>query len=81
MLAMTEDDLVVRLTELTGMSPQDIRDVLSLPPDAQAAVVKTYADQSWAQSKDTLGAIISALETAGAVAGAASAIVAFAALL
>ena len=78
---MNESDLVVRLTELTGLSPQDIRDVLALPPDAQAAVVQTYADQSWAKSPDTLGAIISALETAGAVAGAASAIVAFAALL
>lgn len=78
---MNEDDLVVRVTELTGLDPQEIRDLLSLPPEEQKAVVQTYAGLDWAKSKDTLGAIISAFETAGAVAGAASAIVAFAALL
>lgn len=81
MQPMTEEDLLVELTNLTGMSAQDWADFLSLPPDAQLLAARTYKACDWAQSPDTIGAIISAFETAGSIAGAASAIVAFTALL
>ena len=81
MPTLTKEDLLVELTNLTGMSAQDWEDFLSLPPEAQNVVAHTYRSCDWAQSPDTIGAIISAFETAGSIAGAASAIIAFTALL
>lgn len=78
---MTADQAYVALSTKTGMSPDEWRDFLSCSPDQQKVLARVYAEQNWAKSRDTLADVIGIFETAGAIAGAASAIVAFAALL
>ncbi len=67
-------DLIVVLTTKTGLSADELSDLLACTPDQQAAMVKVYKDQSWVRDPNTLGNIINILETAGAVAGAVAGI-------
>lgn len=83
----TSAELLAELASLTGMTPAEWQDFLSLPPEAQAITAQTYRDLSWATSPDTFGKVLAVLGLLGTiaadvsgVAGAVSAVSALRAL-
>lgn len=73
-----------QLATKTGLSPDEWRDFLNCTPPQQAAIAKSYCDQSWVQSRDVLGDVLAVLgvlaTVAGAVTGVSGAIAAIKAL-
>ena len=69
---MTLDDACVALSTKTHLSPGDWADFLQCSPAQQALIAKTYRDQSWTQSADTLGEVLAILAVIGTVAGVVS---------
>lgn len=84
---MTAEEALAKLAGLTGLSPQEWQDFLSLPPTGQELCVQGYKDQSWTQTPDTFAEVLAVLAmigsiagVVGGVAGAASAVAALRAL-
>ena len=80
----TVSEALVELATLTGMTVAEWRDIVSLPPPAQALCVQAYRDADWRRDPDTFGQVLAVLGViatiAGAVGGVAGAVSAIAAL-
>jgi hypothetical protein len=86
--AVTSDDYLVQLAQLTTLTAEQWADFLSLSPDDQALAAQGYAACSWVQEPNRFAQVLAILEVVGTiagvvsgVAGAGSAIVALKAVL
>jgi hypothetical protein len=77
---MSANDYLVELTTRTGMDQNEWEKFVRSTPEAQLVAADAYRAMSWSQD-NRLSEAIAILETAGAVAGAASAIIALKTLL
>lgn len=67
---MTQDEVYAMLITLTGINRTEWNDILSLPPPGQAVALQTYQDMNWQHDPDTVGRVITLIETLGAIGGA-----------
>ncbi len=71
---VTEGELRVQLSRLTGMSEAEWSDFFSLPEKAQVVAVQNYRDASWVQAPDKFAAVLVVLNVLVTIAGAVSGI-------
>lgn len=64
-----EAEAFAKLAELTGQPVGKWREILSLPPAAQAVVLRDYADCDWTVPGDKLQAVLAAVGVIAQIAG------------
>jgi hypothetical protein len=66
---LTAADAFAELATLTTLSPDELRDFLSLPPAGQRVCLDAYRHMSWATSPDKLDTIIKVLGIMATIVG------------
>ena len=73
MSALAEIDAeYAKLATLTGLTQQKWQDILTLPADAQALVLRGYADMDWVKVPDRLAEVLAVLNVVGVILGVVS---------
>ena len=71
-MSALSDDVLAQLSETTGLSQQQLLDLLALSPDDQAQAVadwKSLGKMTWTQKPGALDAVVTGLEFVGTIAG------------